>query len=183
MARKSAVTKLPPDQRSYLEKLMRDDAHTLSEIFELAREKFPESTPPSRSALGRYKQSFDEIVRRQRGIQEASRALVAELGEDVDDRAGALLAQAVTTLACNTAMDLNDPDAEKVSVKEVSELARAARAVMQARVMSMKERQEIEKGARDKLIRDQKEKLEELGKSGEVPKEMLAKVIAAAYGL
>lgn len=183
MARKSSVSQLPPEQRGFLEKLLRDDCHTLDEIIDQLREKFPKDVSPSRSALGRYKQSFDEIVRRQRGIQEASRALVAELGEDVDDRAGALLSQAVTTLVANVALTANDPDAEEMSVKEVSELARAARAVMQARTMSMKERQEIERMARDRLLREQKEKLDELGRSGEVPQDMLNKVIAAAYGL
>lgn len=181
MSRQSKIKRLAPDVRAYIEKLMRDDNKTLDEMIDAIKSKFPSDTP-SRSSLGRYKQSFEEMAGRMRDIQAASQALVSELGEDVDDRAGALLAQAVTTLACNVAMDANDPDA-KVSIKDVGELARAARAVMQARTMSIKERQVIEQAARDRLIAEQKEKLEQLGQTGEVSQEVLAKVIKAAYGL
>lgn len=162
MGRKSSIKKLPDDQRAYIEKLLRADRYTLDEIKALLEETFPAQAKPSRSSLGRYKQSFTEMAGRMRDIQEASRVLVAEFGEDVDDRAGALMAQAVTTLVTHAALDANDPEAEKLSVKEAAELARAARAVMQTRTMSIKERQAIEQAARDKLLREQEQRLEEV---------------------
>lgn len=99
MPRKSTIKILPDDQRQFIERLMRDDRHTLDEMLVLIREKFPEHGAPSRSSLGRYKQSFEEMAGRMRSNQEMARMLVSEFGEDVDDKAGALLAQAVTTLA------------------------------------------------------------------------------------
>lgn len=142
MPRPSSIKSLPPEQRSFIEKLLRKDQHTLDEMLELIRREFPTASLPSRSSLGRYGQSFAEMSSRMRDIQAASQALVAEFGENVDDRAGALLAQAVTTLATNVALESMETD---VSIKEVGELARAARAVMQARTMSMTERQAIRK--------------------------------------
>ena len=49
---------------------------------------------------------------------------------------------------------LNAHESEKVSIKEVGELARAARAAMQARTMSLKEREAIEEHARKRALED-----------------------------
>lgn len=142
MPRPSSVKKLPDDQRAFIEKLLRQGKHTLDEILDLIRQKFPAQPAPSRSSLGRYRQSFEEMSGRMRMIQEASQMLVSEFGEDVDDKAGALLTQAVTTLVTTCALESNAADAE-LTTKEAGELARAARAVMEARTMSLKERKAI----------------------------------------
>lgn len=183
MARKSSIEKLPKPIRDRIERHLRENRLTLDEFIHDLQQQFPDAALPSRSALGRYRQSFEEMAARTRSTQEMARMMVTEFGEDVDDRAGALLAQAVTTLATHAALEANEPGAEQLTVKEVGELARAARAVLQARQMSVQERLRIEQAARDKLLREQKEKLEELGNKGEVPREMLDKVIKAAYGL
>ena len=99
---------------------------------------------------------------RMREIDTAATALVSELGEGVGDKAGALLAQAVTTLATNAALNAHGED---VSIKEVAELARAARAAMQARTMSLKEREAVEEAARRKLLAEQEANLQEVAKA------------------
>ncbi len=180
MARKSSVSKMTPEARSYLEQLLREDRYTLDELVQWVREKFP-GEQTSRSALGRYRKSFEEMAGRMREIQAASRVLVAEFGEDVGERSGALLAQAVTTLVANAAIEAHEND--EITIKEVGELARAARAAQETRTLSYKEQQALRQAAREELLREQREKLDELGQKGEVPKEMLDKVIKAAYGL
>ena len=180
MGRKSSVSRLEPEARKYLEKLIRDGRHTLDELLDTMRAKYP-AADISRSGIHRYRVGFDEMLGRMREIETASAALVDELGEGVGDKAGALLAQAVTTLATNAALNAHGND--KVSIKEVSELARAARAAMQARTMSLKEREAIEEHARRRLLEEQRAKLAELGKSGEVDTAVLDKVIKAAYGI
>ncbi|HEX5278165.1 MAG TPA: DUF3486 family protein [Fluviicoccus sp.] len=142
MPRPSSIKTLPPEQRAFIEKLLRKDQHTLDEMLALIRKEFPAQGGPSRSSLGRYRQSFEEMSGRMRMIQEASQMLVSEFGEDVDDKAGALLTQAVTTLVTTCALESNAADAE-LTTKEAGELARAARAVMEARTMSLKERKAI----------------------------------------
>lgn len=184
MARKSSITRLEPEVKSYIEHLLREDRLTLDELLHAIRDKYPAVEVPSRSSLHRYKLSFEELAGRMREIETAASVLVDELGEGVGDKAGALLAQAVTTLATNAALKLHDrEEGNEASVKEISELARAARAAMQARTMSLKERQQIEQMARERLLREQREKLDELGRSGEVDADTLNKVIKAAYGL
>jgi hypothetical protein len=187
----SKIRKLPEDQRKYIEKLLRDGQLTLDEMLVDIREKFssvPVEDLPSRSGLGRAKQTFEVEAKRMRDMQAAADALVSEFGEDVDDKAGALLSQAITTLTTGIVLDQlrndgTDPENPKIGIDDVGALARASRAVIATRGMTLKQRQEIERLAREKLIAEQKEKLEELGQSGEVDRAVLNKVIKAAYGL
>jgi len=164
MPRKSKVVRLPAAQRRFVEKLLRDDSLTLDEVFARARAQFPD-IQTSRSGLGRYKQQVEELAGRMRDIQAAGTALVAELGEDPNDRGGQLLVQAVTTLASHAALKATGaPEDEELSIKEIAQLARAARAVLEARKMSLSERQQIARDAREALQREQAEHLASVAK-------------------
>lgn len=160
MGRKSTIHKLEPDVRSFIEKLLRDDRLTLDEMIAVLQEKFPSVDTPSRSSLHRYQKGFNEMTQSLREIETASRVMVEELGEGVGDKAGALLAQAVTTLATRAAFKAHEN--EDISISEIAELSRAARAAMQARTMSLKERLEIEKAAKEKLLREQEANLKKV---------------------
>lgn len=166
MPRASSIKRLPDEQRRYLEKLIREDRHTLDEILAQVRERFPGATVPSRSAIGRYSQNVSELAGRMRDIQAAGTALVTELGEDPNDRAGQLLVQAVTTLATHAALKATDAEAEDLSIKEIGMLARGARNVLEARKMSLAERQEIARLAREQLQAEQAEALKSVVKAG-----------------
>ena len=169
MGRKSSISKLQPEARKHLEKLMREDRLTLDELLAEMQQQFP-SVKVSRSGVHRYKAGFGEMMGRMREIETAAGALVDELGEGVGDKAGALLAQAVTTLAANAALNAHGAEKE-LSIKEVGELARAARAAMQARTMSIKEREAVEDAARRRLLEEQKAKLDAMGSKGGVTEE------------
>ena len=69
----------------------------------------------------------------------------------MDEKAGALLAQAVTTQTAKAAFK-----AHEVTIKENSFLAKAAKEAMQTRQLSLKKRQKIEKVVREKLLHEQK---------------------------
>lgn len=118
------------------------------------RSRFPDEKPPSRSSAGRYTKNIKELGVRMRDIQAAGTALVSELGEDPNDCAGQLLVQAVTSLATHAALKATDPEADELSIKEVGQLARGARAVLEARKMSLAERKEIERLAREKAAEE-----------------------------
>jgi hypothetical protein len=181
MGRKSSIDRLPTEVRSHIERRLRENRLTLDELIQDLQQSFPSAKLPSRSALGRKRQGFEEMAKSLREIDAAATALVAELGEDFDDRSGALLAQAVTTLASNAAFGaLQSGEAE---IKDVLDLARAAKSVQETRSLSLKERQSVAKEARERLIAEQREKLDELGKAGAIDQATLNKVIKAAYGL
>lgn len=164
MGRKSGIDKLPENIRSHIERRLRENEMTLDELIDDLRTAFPDDTLPSRSALGRKRMAFDEMAKSMREIDAASRALVAEMGESFDDRSGALLAQAVTTLATNVAFQRLQDEPEELDVGDVLKLARTARAAQEARVLSLKERMQIEKIAREKLLAEQSENLDKEAK-------------------
>lgn len=155
---------MPAEQRQHIERRLREGQLTLDELIDDLRARFPNAQAPSRSALGRYKVGLDELTGRMREIEIGAAALVDELGEGVGDRAGALLAQAVTTLAANAALSAHAAEKD-VSIKEVAQLARAAKAAMEARTMSLKERTAIEKAARERLLREQEANLNEAARA------------------
>lgn len=163
----SFMRKLTEPQRKFIEKLMREDRLTLNEMLDEIRAEFPADAIPSRSSLGRAKKNFAEEARRMREIQAAAEVLVAEFGEDVDDKAGALLTQAITTLTTDIVLtelknDGTDPEKPKIGIDDVGALARASRAVIATRGMTLKQRQEIERIAREKLLQEQAERLEQI---------------------
>ena len=110
----------------------------------------------------------------------AAGAMVDELGDGFGDKAGALLAQAVTTLATDAALNAQVSGA---SVKEVTQLARAAKDALHTRTLSFKEREAIEEHARRKMLEQQQAKAQELTRAGVPAQEVLAQVIRAGYGL
>lgn len=174
MGRKSSIDKLPPEARAHIEKRLRENRLTLDELFADVREAFPDlAAAPSRSALGRYRMGFDEVMKTQRAMSTAASALVAELGEDFDDKSGALLAQAVTTLATRAAFD--QLESESAEIGDVLDLARAAKAAQESRSLNLRERQAVAKLAREKLLEEQKARADELGrKPGVTENTMLA---------
>lgn len=60
---------------------------------------------------------------------------------------------------------------------------RAAKVAQEARSLNLRERRAVAEEARRKLLEEQRAKLDELGKTGEVPADVLARVIKAAYDL
>jgi hypothetical protein len=164
MGRKSSIDKLPADVRSHIEMRLRENRLTLDELFADVREAFPDlSEAPSRSSLGRYRQGFEEIMQTQRAMQTAASALVAELGEDFDDKSGALLTQAVTTLTTQAAF--GELQKKTVDIGDVLDLARAAKAAQESRSLNLRERQQVAKMAREKLLEEQQANLEKEAKA------------------
>ena len=181
MGRKSTIDKLPAEVRSHIELRLRENRLTLDELFADVREAFPDLlAAPSRSALGRYRLGFDELMQTQRAMSTAASALVAELGEDFDDKSGALLAQAVTTLA--TRATFGELEKENVEIGDVLDLARAAKAAQESRSLNLKERKAVAQLAREKLLEEQKAKLDAMGNKGGVTEET-KRAIREALGI
>jgi len=158
MAKKSKIKRMPAEVRALIERLLREDRLSLDEMIAEVKAQFPDAEPPSRSGLHRYKEGFDQLTERMRSIETMANALVGELGEDAGEKAGALLAQSITTLAANAALQAHAND--ETSVEDVRKLARAAKDVLQARRISLTERRELEKAAEERLLKEQRARLD-----------------------
>lgn len=165
MGRKSAIERGPEEVRATIDKLIRQGRFTLDEMRAYVAEKHGEEHAPSRSGLHRYTVQQEAMLEKMRAIDSAARVVVEELGESPDDRAGALLVQSITTLAVDASLRAQ-AEGEEPSIEEVRKLARAARDVISARTMNLKERQAIEKAAREKLQREQSAALDKIVKQG-----------------
>lgn len=166
----STIKKLPPDQRQFIEKLLREDRLTLNEMLDEIRAEFPTATIPSRSALGRYHKNFEDEAREFRKIAAASEILVKEFGEDPDDKGGMLLAQAVQAVVTQRALTElknagDDPEKPRMDISEVGALARAARAAIMTKEKAMENREEVRRQAREELLKEQDENLKKAAAS------------------
>lgn len=168
MGRKSTIEKAPDAVRTLILRRLRENRLTLDEIVAELHEKFPALAEsgelPARTNIHRYRESVREIVDQEREMAVAAEALVAELGEDFDSKSGALLAQAVTTLA-NRAAIKRVRSGEEMEIADVLDLARAAKAAQEARSLNLRERQAVAKAAREKLLEEQESKLKEAAKA------------------
>ncbi len=71
MTRKSSIAKLAAPVKSAIDAALKSNQLTLDELLCYLRDKYPTESLPGRSALGRYKQQFDE---RQRDLGDAAQS-------------------------------------------------------------------------------------------------------------
>lgn len=118
MARKSSVTRLPPEVKSYIEAKLATGAQTLDELIKDLRERFPAEAQagelPSRSSLHRYGSKLDRRLAAIRASTEAAKLIQAQAGDDQDARSEALTALVQTELfeAILALQEADDPDAD-----------------------------------------------------------------------
>lgn len=179
MGRTSSVKRLDPQARKFLEKLMREDRHTLDELLTAVRTKFPDAQV-SRSSIHRHRAGYEELVKGMREQQAIASLVVSELGENPDDKAGALLVQTITTLTNQVA--LTAAGEGEVDVETVRKLARATKDVLAARRVDRQERLAIRQEGRDELLAEQRAKLEAMPNKGGVTADTKA-AIREALGI
>ena len=184
MARKSTVTRLPDEVRVFIEAQLAAGRMTLDELIAELQRRFPEHALPSRSAVHRYGQKLERRLAAIRASTEAAKLIAESAGDAKDTRSEALTALVQSELfdAILALKEADDADPDE----RVQRLAAAARhiATLTRSSINLKEYQaRAEEAARQKLIAEQREKLADLGKTGAVPQEVLARVIKAAYDL
>lgn len=182
MGRKSSIERAPPPVRQRIERFLRENRLTLDEMVAAIQTEFGADAAPSRSALHRFGRGFEEMMVEQRRIEAASQAMIGELGEGIGEKSGALLAQAVTTLATKVAFRAHAAG-DDLGVDDLRKIAIAARNALDSRRMSLSERKAIEQETRERTLREQRQKLEALGQTGAIDLAALATVIKAAYDL
>lgn len=131
MARKSSVSRLPPEVKTYIEAMLATGAQTLDELIGDLRERFPAEAKagelPSRSALHRYGSKLDRRLSAIRASTEAAKLIQAQAGDDQDARSEALTALVQTELF-EAILMLQEADAEDTDPGErVGMLSAAAK--------------------------------------------------------
>lgn len=182
MPRKSTISQLPPDQRSALESLIAGGQHTLDQIIEEMRARFPASDPPSRSAMHRYGQKLERRLIAIRASTEAARLIQEQAGDDKDARSEALTALVQTELF-DAILELQEASDDKVTANDrLAMLSRAAKniATLSRSSVNLKDFQaRVEQRARENLLAEQRAALEKMGQKGGVTEETKQQIRAA----
>ncbi|MBX9935048.1 MAG: DUF3486 family protein [Burkholderiaceae bacterium] len=193
MGRKSTISRLPPEIKTYIEAMLATGGQTLDELIADLRERFPAQAHagdlPSRSAIGRYGQKLERRLSAIRASTEAAKLIQAQAGDDKDARSEALTALIQTELfeailALQEADDLDDD--KKIDPGErVGMLSTAAKniATLTRSSVNLKQFQaKVEEEARQRLLQEQRAKLDAMDSKGGVTEETKL-AIRAALGI
>jgi len=174
--RKGNVHRAP--YRARLEALLREDTHTLDEMVAIIKAEFPGETV-SRSSVHRYDAQIRSFTEKMQEMETHARVIADKYGRN--EETGHLLSQAVMTLTTDTALSLMASGAAEL--KDVQKLAQTARTAVQVKQVSLNVRKQIETETREKVLAEQKAKIEALEKTGAIDAAGLKTVMQAAFGL
>ncbi len=172
MGRKSTVSRLPSEIKTYIEAMLATGGQTLDELIADLRERFPAQAHagelPSRSAIGRYGQKLERRLSAIRASTEAAKLIQAQAGDDKDARSEALTALIQTELfeAILALQEADDPEAN--AEDRVAMLSSAAKniATLTRSSVNLKQFQaKVEEATRRKLLAEQEANLQEVAKA------------------
>ena len=183
MARKSSISRLPVEIKSYIEAMLATGAQTLDELISDLQARYPAEasagTLPSRSAVGRYGQKLDRRLAAIRASTEAAKLIQAQAGDDKDARSEALTALVQTELF-EAILSLQEAEDEETDAESrVAMLSAAAKniATLTRSSVNLKQFQaKVEEAARQRLLDEQRAKLEAMPNKGGVTPETKASI-------
>ena len=189
MGRKSSISRLPPEVKSFIEGTLADGRFTLDELITALRERFPAHLQivdlPSRSALHRYGQKLERRLSAIRASTEAAKIIQAQAGDNKDARSEALTALIQTELfeAILNLQESDDPDMD--AGDRVGMLSTAAKniATLTRSSVNLKQFQaKVEEDTRRKLLEEQRAKIDAMGSKGGVTEDT-KKAVREALGI
>lgn len=124
----SSIQRLPLPVKKAIDDALKTGRFTLDEIRSAITREFGAELVPSRSALGRYSQRFEDVGRRMRESREVASVWAERLGSEPQGDIGKLVMEMLRTLAFDATMDLQEPDEEgrvQLDPKAINSLALA----------------------------------------------------------
>ena len=167
MARRSTIEKLPEDVRRWLERALTESGFSgYNELESLLREQ---GYVISKSAIHRYGQKIERRYGAIRAATEAARMLTEGAADDQDARSEAVIALVQTEMfeSIINLQEAGDEDidpAERIGLlsKAAKNIATLARASVNQKKFRLEEQARIQREAREQLLAEQEEKLQEL---------------------
>ena len=181
MPRRSNIENLPTEVRHWLERALTDSNfsgyHQLEEM--LAERGFS----ISKSAIHRYGQKIERRFAAIKASTEAARLLTEGASDDQDARSEAVIALVQTELfeSIINLQEAGDEDidpADRIGLlsSAAKNIATLARASVNQKKFRLEEQARIEREAREKLIAEQEEKLQEMRGADGMSEQMEARI-------
>jgi hypothetical protein len=191
MGRKSTISRLPQDVKSYVEGKLAEGRLTLDELISDLRQRFPSQAEagdlPSRAAVHRYGQKLERRLSAIRASTEAAKIIQAQAGDNNDARSEALTALIQTELfeAILSLQEDDDPEKPMDPGERVGMLSAAAKniATLTRSSVNLKQFQaKVEADTRAQVLAEQRAKLDAMGSKGGVTEDT-KKAIREALGI
>ena len=175
MGRKSTVSRLPVEIKTYIEAMLATGGQTLDELITDLQARWPVQAHagdlPSRSALHRYGTKLDRRLSAIRASTEAAKLIQAQAGDDKDARSEALTALVQTELfeAILALQEADDPEANPEDrVAMLSSAAKNIATLTRSSVNLKLFQAKVEKDTRERLLAEQRAALDAMGNKGGV---------------
>ncbi len=156
MPRPSSITRLPREVRQRLRALY-EQGLTLDELHAAACAALAEIDgdwrPPSRSAIHRDRQRWEETARRLREAREMAEAISVEIKDLPGDQTGQAIVDLIRALTMRVLQRELDGETPDMSPKDLMMLARTALAAARAAQTDARTRREIAAQAREEAAR------------------------------
>ncbi|MDO5940627.1 DUF3486 family protein [Burkholderia cepacia] len=181
MVRRSSVDGLPDDVRHWLERALAESNFSGYQALEqVLRER---GYAISKSAIHRYGQKIERRFAAIKASTEAARMLTEGAADDQDARSEAVIALVQTELF-ESIVNLQEADDEDLDPAErigllssaAKNIATLARASVNQKKFRLEEQARIEREAREKLLAEQEEKLQELRGSDGMSEQMESRI-------
>lgn len=147
--RLSSVDLLPDELRDAINKAIREGRSTIDHILAHLETIAPAGSElPSRSAIGRYKKSSEEVLGARRESIEAAKLWAEELGQDPDSDVGRLLRQLLETVAFQELLKLGqagdgaDPKKIMMLSRSIKEMGQSKKTEIDIAAAERKEQKE-----------------------------------------
>lgn len=140
MGRQSSIRKLPPEIRKEVHRLIGEGA-TIDAIVEQLQNL---GADISRSATGRYKQKYEDQLKRYREAREVASVWVQKIGKDPDSDVGLLLGELLKTVAFSQLADMAGSD-KPTKPMDIMLLAKAIQSLESSTTAGLKRRDAIRK--------------------------------------
>lgn len=189
MGRKSSISRLPPEVKTYVEGLMAQGRLTLVEMIADLQQRFPceqaAGMLPSKSALQRYGPKLERRLIGIKAFTQAMESVDAHAGDKADSRSSGLTAimqQELFDCIMNL-QDANDPDVDQTErVKLLADATRALASLTRSSVTLKQHQAKAEAEMRAMLMEEQRAKLDAMGNKGGVTEDT-KKAIREALGI
>lgn len=149
----SSIQRLPLPVKKAIDDALKTGRYTLDEIRAAITGEFGAEAAPSRSALGRYSQRFEEVGKRLRESREVASVWAQQLGSAPEGDVGKVVMEMLRTLAFDATMALQEPGedgAVQLDPKSINTLALA----MQRLEAAGKWNLERERAVREAIVVD-----------------------------
>ena len=189
MGRKSTISRLPPEVKTYIEGLMASGRWTLDEMIADLREHFPaaakDGTLPSRAALHRYGPKLERRLIAVKAFTQAMASIDANAGDKADSRSSGLTAIMQQELFDSIMMlqDASDPAVDQAErVKLLADATRALASLTRSSVTLKQYQAKVEAEIRAMVLDEQRAKLDAMSTKGGVTEDT-KKQIREALGI